>query len=147
MWFVDQARWYVYELVDGRDGSVFYVGKGCGNRMLAHENQAKSGVCSRKTSKIKEIWSCGSEILHRQVAFFWDEQAAYDHETDRIEAYGLANLTNILLGGQRAWEKRVLNLEQRRASARKPEPSNHPILEKKLSNYGIRLIWQHEYAS
>lgn len=57
-----QARWYVYELIDGRNDSVFYVGKGSGNRYKAHEQQALQGVCSRKTLRIKEIWSAKSEI-------------------------------------------------------------------------------------
>ena len=114
------ARWYVYELVDPRDGLPFYVGKGCGKRMEEHEADARRGVCSKKCNRIKDIWSDGLTIERRKVANFWDEQAAYDHETDRIDQYGLANLTNILPGGQMAWDRRRAELCSRRVSPMQP---------------------------
>ena len=100
------SRWYVYELVDSRDGIVFYVGKGCGSRIDHHEKEALRGVRSRKTAKINEIRASGADVQKRQVAYFWDEQAAYDHETDHIEHFGLERLTNVLPGGQTAWDRR-----------------------------------------
>lgn len=110
------ARWYVYELVDSRSGEVFYVGKGTGRRIDAHEQEAirKPEVCSRKLNKIRDILNCGASVEKRKVAFFWDEQAAYDHETDVIDEYGLSSLTNVLPGGQKAWEHRRADREQRR---------------------------------
>lgn len=94
------ARWYVYELVDPRDGLAFYVGKGCGNRIFAHEKDAeRDGVCSEKVNKIKDIWADGLQVEKRHVAFFWDEQAAYDFEAVRVDEYGLDSLTNIIPGG------------------------------------------------
>ena len=109
-----RARWYVYELLDGRTGDVFYVGKGCGNRMFSHEKDARQGTRSRKLDKIRAIKADGSQVVAQQVAFFWDEQAAYDHETDHIESYGLCNLTNVLPGGQKAWERRQVERAARR---------------------------------
>lgn len=110
----DKARWYVYTLSDPRDGAVFYVGKGCGARIEAHEREVVSGrsVCSKKARKIKDIWAADGEVSRAQIAFFWDEQAAYDHETDLIAEIGLENLTNVLPGGQVAW---TLREEERRA--------------------------------
>jgi len=95
------ARWYVYELIDPRDGLAFYVGKGCGNRIHAHEREAQKdvGVCSEKINKIKDIWAAGLEVERRFIAFFWDEQAAYDFEDSRVAEYGLEALTNIVPGG------------------------------------------------
>lgn len=116
MTMLNKSRWYVYELVDSRTNEVFYVGKGCGDRMYQHEREALKGVCSKKTFKINEIRNSGAEIVKRQVAFFWDEQAAYDCETDWIEEIGLANLTNVLPGGQTAWARRVV---ERKARAEK----------------------------
>ena len=98
---MNQARWYVYELVDPRDGEAFYVGKGCGSRIHAHEKEAKkSGIaCSEKHGRIKEIWAAGFDVDLQYVAYFWDESHAYAHEESRVAAYGLESLTNIRPGG------------------------------------------------
>jgi hypothetical protein len=53
-------------------------------------------------------------------AEFWDEQAAYDHETDLIEKIGLANLTNVLPGGQKAWTNRRDERATRKLAEPKP---------------------------
>jgi hypothetical protein len=120
------ARWYVYQLVDPRDGAPFYVGKGCGDRITQHEKEAaKEGLKSRKLSRIREIWAAEQQIQREHVAYFWDEQAAYDHETDLIEEIGLANLTNVLPGGQKAWERR----QQARAVSRRKEKPVPPLHE------------------
>lgn len=95
------AKWYVYELVDPRDGEAFYVGKGCRNRIFAHEKEAKnlSTVCTEKLLRIRDIWAAGLEVERRHVAFFWDERHAYDYEAERVASYGLEALTNIMPGG------------------------------------------------
>jgi len=115
----DKSHWYVYELIDPRTDTVFYVGKGKGQRMYQHEQDAKRGICSKKTNKINSILGAGCEVHKRQVAFFWDESAAYDHETDVIEDYGLENLTNIMKGGSGSWSSR---LAKRKISRQKAEP-------------------------
>jgi hypothetical protein len=93
------AIWYVYVLVDPRDGKPFYVGKGRGNRIDHHEKEAAAGVCSEKCNKINEIASAGFEIAKKQLAFFWDERAALDFERDLIAEIGLHRLTNVAPGG------------------------------------------------
>lgn len=112
-----QSRWYVYELIDPRTCEVFYVGKGTGKRLEAHEAEAASKleVCSRKLNKIRDIWRDGHVVERRFNAFFWDEQAAYDHETEVILCHGLESLTNVLPGGQRAWVQRQEDLARRKA--------------------------------
>lgn len=91
-----EAKWYVYELVDPRDNSVFYVGKGSGNRIDAHEYEARKGVCSYKCNKIRQLWLENLTVLKRKVAYFWDEKAAYQHEAERIAQY--PDLTNVVIG-------------------------------------------------
>ena len=35
-----ELKYYVYRLIDPRNGQTFYVGKGKNNRVFAHVNQA-----------------------------------------------------------------------------------------------------------
>lgn len=132
------ARWYVYRLIDPRDQKPFYIGKGCGSRIHAHEADAARGVCSKKTFKIKDIQNAGFEVVKCFDAYFWDEQAAYDHETDVILEIGLSNLTNILPGGQKAWVQRVEDRQQRAIKDidfAKWIKSNASILLPRLANW------------
>lgn len=92
------ARWYVYELVDPRSDTVFYVGKGQRNRVDQHEEEARKGVTSHKCNKIRSIWDDGHQIGKRKIALFWDEAAAYECEAARINEIGLHNLTNVMSG-------------------------------------------------
>lgn len=91
-----KCRWYVYRLVDPRDSQPFYVGKGSGNRIDAHEQEALKWVCHEKCLVINEIWSENLQVIKEKVAYFWDEQAAYDYEHELIQEIGIENLTNIV---------------------------------------------------
>lgn len=126
------ARWYVYELINPINGNVFYVGKGTGNRIDQHEREAAKGVCSKKCNKINYIIKRGHKIKKQKVALFWDEQAAYDHETDLIAQYGLSNLTNIMAGGQTAFDRR---LTERKTRIKEPQFSLSDWLEKKKPDH------------
>jgi len=85
-------RWYVYQLIDPRDQSVFYIGKGTGSRIHAHEKEASKGVCSNKCNKIKEIWEEGLSIVKRIICYCNDEKYAYQVESAWIRS--TPNLTN-----------------------------------------------------
>lgn len=85
---------YVYELIDPRDGRPFYVGKGKGNRVHHHERDAKAGAELGRFARIKEIWAAGLSVEKRIVERFADEAAAYAAESKRIAEIGLENLTN-----------------------------------------------------
>lgn len=90
---------YVYQLIDPRNGKPFYVGKGRGKRIDAHELQARNGTKSRKCFRIREIWDEKLTITKEIVKQFENETEAYQYEYNLIEQYGLANLTNVLPGG------------------------------------------------
>jgi hypothetical protein len=105
--FEKSARWYVYQLIDPRNNEAFYVGKGTGDRLNAHKREALKGACSRKCNRIIEILSVNLDVLAVKVAYFWDEQAAYDFETDLFDEIGLENLTNVIPGGSGAWTMRL----------------------------------------
>lgn len=93
--------WYVYKLIDPRDNQTFYIGKGSGNRIDAHEIQARRGVCSDKCSTIRDIESAGCSVLKEKVKFFSNEQEAYDFEYSLI-ADNFETLTNIYCFNQTA---------------------------------------------
>lgn len=93
----DKLKWYVYRLIDPRNGETFYVGKGEGNRVFAHVNgligSEPNEVSDPKLQRIKDIQLASLEvghIIHRHG--FTTEQAAYAVEAALIDAYpGLAN--------------------------------------------------------
>jgi hypothetical protein len=75
---------YVYELLDPRDGKVFYVGT------------------SKKCTRIREIEAAGLYIEKRKVKSFADAVDALVHEAELIAFHGLDNLTNVMPGGSGA---------------------------------------------
>lgn len=91
--------YFVYELVDPRCGSVFYVGKGKGARPHQHERDARKGVTGRKCDRIREIIDAGNSPEIRIVKRFADELEAYAEEALHIASIGIANLTNVCIGG------------------------------------------------
>jgi hypothetical protein len=92
--------YYVYELIDSRDGSPFYVGKGKGRRVDQHERQARKGTHSPKCNRIRAIWDAGGKVEKRIVREFAREDDAYAFEAQLVERHGLQNLTNIVKGGR-----------------------------------------------
>lgn len=85
---------YVYELVDN-SGKVFYVGKGSGERALAHEKQAKhSEKSTEKLDKIREIIS-SDKLTTRVIGRYNTKEEAFSVESTLIHwVYGYDNLSN-----------------------------------------------------
>ena len=98
----NELEYYVYRLIDPRNGETFYVGKGKGNRVFAHaadalaasdrinENDDEQG---EKLSRIRDIHLSGLAVvtvIHRHG--IKDEATAYEVEAALIDAYpGLTN--------------------------------------------------------
>ena len=73
---IEQLQYYVYRLIDPRTGQTFYVGKGKGNRIYAHINDALKSFdgqsyesndedeISEKIKQIREIKAAGLEVIH-----------------------------------------------------------------------------------
>lgn len=82
--------YYVYRLIDPRDGETFYVGKGCGDRVFAHvrDELARDGdELSDKLQRIREIRRAGFEVAHVIHRHGLDERTAYEVEAALIDAY------------------------------------------------------------
>jgi hypothetical protein len=87
---------YVYMYVHPDTDEPFYVGKGVGDRVLAHlDDQSKS----RKSRLLSELRAAGRvprlEILSHRLK---DEETAFRVEAAVIDALGLGNLTNEVRG-------------------------------------------------
>lgn len=92
-------RRYVYELIDSRDGSVFYVGKGTGDRVKQHEKDAEKGQTGPKCDRIREIWENKGHVRSRIVSRHADDIGAYAAEAEHVSRIGRENLTNLRDGG------------------------------------------------
>lgn len=99
-----EMRWYVYALAYP-DGRIFYVGKGTGDRISWHEQEARGGAPSRKCDIIRDIWASGGQVERVKLAFFKTNEEALAYEASLISSLGgLANtqkgrkgITEILL--------------------------------------------------
>lgn len=88
--------WYVYRLIDPRNGETFYVGKGRGNRVFSHiRDEAGLGGddLANKIRRIRDIRVAGFEVGHVIHRHGMDERTAFEVEAALIDAYpGLTNI-------------------------------------------------------
>lgn len=130
-------KWYVYQLSCPETGQIFYIGKGSGNRIDRHEKEALNGVCSKKCNKIRSIINKYGNISKNKIAYFKDEQDAYDFETEKIAEIGLINLTNIMPGGQKAFTRRLNSYKERKRIG--PTPYETIINSEHIIRYWANL--------
>lgn len=99
---VEQLKYYVYRLIDPRNGQTFYVGKGKDNRVFQHVQCAidyydgveeTSDDDPNKLRIIREILNEGLEVIHIIQRWNLTEKEAFEVESALIDAYqGLSNL-------------------------------------------------------
>ena len=89
---------YVYLYRDPRDGKIFYVGKGKGQRAFHHLVDEKDGV---KRNKIQEIRNAGLEPkIEILVHALKDDEMALKIEAALIDLIGVGQLANEVRGYQ-----------------------------------------------
>ncbi len=94
---IEALGWYVYLLKDPRNGEVFYVGKGCANRVFAHVTESiNSPRATDKLDRIREIKEAGYEVTHVIHRHGMTEESAFEVEASLIDLF--PNLTNAVLG-------------------------------------------------
>ena len=96
---IKQLGYYVYRLIDPRNGQTFYVGKGSKNRVFSHakgEVGHNENELSDKLKRIREIKNSGFEVTHVIHRHGLDEDTAFEIEAALIDAYPEA--TNIMKG-------------------------------------------------
>jgi len=92
---------YVYALIDPRDGCIFYIGKGKGDRVSHHAKRARKDKLGNKikNERIIDIQNSGFEVTEKIIKFFGeDEIAAFAYEKEKIKKLKSSGLTNILNG-------------------------------------------------
>lgn len=93
---IEKLQHYVYVYVDPADNSIFYVGKGVGQRALSH---LSDGGKSDKTEKIKAIYNRGEEPrIEILIHGLQSEELARQIESAVIDALNRDTLTNQVRG-------------------------------------------------
>lgn len=108
----DKLQYYVYRLIDPRNGETFYVGKGKGNRVFAHVNgelHADGDELTDKLKRVRQIRTGGFEVAHVIHRHGLSEKEAFEVEAALIDAFPA--VTN-QIGGQASDERGVMHADQ-----------------------------------
>lgn len=98
---IERIGYYVYLLRDPETGKVFYVGKGYGNRLFRHINDAiHTPNDNDKLDKIREIRAKGLEVKHEILRNGLTEKEASEVEAALIDYIGLTELTTRVSGNE-----------------------------------------------
>lgn len=93
----DKLQYYVYRLIDPRNGETFYIGKGKGNRVFAHaRGDIETDSLSEKMTRIRSIHIAGFDVAHVIHRHGLSEKSAFEVEAALIDAY--PGITNIMDG-------------------------------------------------
>lgn len=108
----EKLGYYVYALRDPRDGAIFYVGKGKGDRVYQHAKHARVVRADQPKSQLKverivAIHRAERDVGVEIVRHGLTEEEAFEVEAGVIDALSLMgiNLTNAIAGQhvQRGW--------------------------------------------
>ena len=123
----NELGYYVYRLVDPRNGNTFYVGKGKNNRVFAHSKCALKDFkdddviydptdddeINLKYKTIREIKGEGLEVINIIERYNLNEHEAFLIESVLIDTYGIERkLTNKVKGYNSTESMNVLTLEK-----------------------------------
>jgi len=114
----EKLLYYVYILIDPRDDKIFYVGKGCGNRVFQHANDAiKSDKKSDKLDLIRDIRISGNDVRYYIIRHGLTKNDAYLVESVMIDFLTyktfsfVAKISNIQ-AGHHQWDKGIKTVEE-----------------------------------
>jgi hypothetical protein len=111
---INEIKFYVYRLIDPRNGNTFYIGKGKGNRVFDHMKGALAfegdeNEASEKIGTIREIQRSGLTVIHVIHRHGLEDDTAFEVEAALIDAFpGLSNEA----GGRGSRERGAMNALQ-----------------------------------
>ncbi|KKR20477.1 MAG: hypothetical protein UT48_C0017G0019 [Parcubacteria group bacterium GW2011_GWE2_39_37] len=96
----ERLGYYVYLLKDPSTETIFYVGKGCGKRILAHEKDALCKIIkdNEKSRIIRKIKKTGKKVEEIILRHGMSSREAFEVESAMIDYLGKNNLVNIVSG-------------------------------------------------
>lgn len=135
----EALKYYVYLLVDPRDGKIFYVGKGKGDRVFAHVRCALIGESeSDKLNTIRDINKAGKEVRYYIARHGLEEAEAFLVESVLIDLLtfrdfsSVANITNIQ-AGHHQFDRGIKTAEELEALYNGGELEEHGIVDRVLT--------------
>lgn len=149
---ISRLQYYVYRLIDPRNGQTFYIGKGIGNRVFSHakgEETSDMDTLNDKYKRIREIKNDGFDVAHIIHRHGLDEKTAFEVEAALIDAY--PEVLNEQ-GGHYSNERGIMHAEQvkQQYQANETPLSYHKLLmininksvqERKLYE-AVRYAWK-----
>lgn len=108
----EKIGYYVYILKDPRTSTIFYVGKGIGNRVFQHVAGAlTSPAISDKLNLIREIHNASFEVEHYILRHGLTQELSFEIESACIDLLGLDNLTNTVKGHD-SWKRGLKTVDE-----------------------------------
>lgn len=115
---IEELGFYVYSLIDPRNNKIFYIGKGCGNRVFQHcEAALQENEESLKLDLIRDIICSGARVAHYILRHKLTEKEAFQIESVLIDflTYPKFNteqvLTNIA-SGHHQWDEGIKTVDE-----------------------------------
>lgn len=135
----DELKYYVYRLIDPRNGQTFYVGKGKNNRVFAHAECALENYSdvdydpkldddkNLKYKTIREIKDSGLEVIYVIQKYGLDERDAFVIESALIDAYSIEReLTNKIRGFNASEPTNAITLQRDLCAKEYVDSPNNP---------------------
>ena len=96
---IERMGYYVYMLKNPLTNTIFYVGKGTGNRIFAHANAAlEQSLNSDKLTIIRDIHAHHHQVIYEILRHGLTEKEALEVESALIDFIGLHELANKVTG-------------------------------------------------
>lgn len=122
---IEKLDYYVYLYINPNDDSVFYVGKGHGNRVFAHLDDQQE---SRKVQVLDQLRTQGQKpIIEILVHGLKDELTALRIEAAVIDLLRQKQLTNVVRG----WGSRLVGRMEVSELAKRKQQSRECLRPRK----------------